>query len=51
MFPGPGTLAPCSTKRLSIKTEKAYTHWVRHFGDFLKARGCFFRVGPEEPIG
>ncbi len=28
----------CKRKRLSIKTEKAYTHWVSHFGHFLKGR-------------
>lgn len=32
----------CKRKRLSMKTEKASTHWVRHFGDFLIARAPRF---------
>ena len=29
----------CAIRHLSLKTEKSYTHWLRHYGLFLRDPG------------
>jgi site-specific recombinase XerD len=39
----------CNRQHLSVNTEKAYTHWVRRFGLFLKG-GQFRSASPERKM-